>query len=115
MIPSPSCAFGLRAKPFPLNVSASKSTLIAGAAAVLLEALAWWLIMSFGRNGAGGPDPIGVFGLFFHLPGIIVAGWLHLTRPLDSVFVATTGAVQFFLVFWIAVTIWRHRRGQHSA
>ena len=75
----------------------------------------WWLIMTFGRNGADGSDPAGVFGLIFHLPGIVVADWLHLTRPADSVFVASTGAVQFFLAFWIGLTIWRYKHGKCSA
>jgi hypothetical protein len=105
----------LSVKPLNKNVRALKPTLTAGGAAVLFEAIVWWSIMTFGRNGAGGSDPIGVFGLIFHLPGIIIADWLHLTHPADSVFVASTGAVQFFVALWIAVTIWRHRYGKRSA
>jgi hypothetical protein len=96
-------------------MSATKSALIAGGAAVIAEAILWWCFSSFGHIGADGPDTVGAIGLIFHLAGATIADVLHLTGTMDSVFIAITGALQFFLVFWLPITIWRHKHAKRIA
>jgi hypothetical protein len=82
-----------------------KSALIAGVAAALFEGVLWWFVTSFGHIGGDGPDAIWAIGLITHFPGIMVADSLHLTGTTDSVLVAASGFVQFFILFWIIITI----------
>lgn len=86
-------------------MNTKKSALIAGGAALLFEGVLWWFITSFGHIGGDGPDTIGAIGLITHFPGIMIADSLHLTGTTDSVLIATSGFLQFFVLFWIIITI----------
>jgi len=96
-------------------MSATKSALIAARAGVIAEAILWWFFNSFGHIGGDGPDTVGLVGLILHLPGVTVADSLHLTGTKDSVFIWITGALQFFLLFWLIMTIWRHKHEKPTA
>src|SRR3954454_7882880 len=87
---------------------------VAAIAALSVEALAYWA-WAWDRASAtasGNYSPslyVHLFGLF-HRPGVALVTRLQITHPEWLVFVFLTGAVQFFLLFWIPLTVWRWRR-----
>jgi hypothetical protein len=92
------------------TMSASKSALMAVGLAVVAEAIVWLLFNTFGHIGGDGPDTAGAVGLVFHFPGVMVADFLHLNDTKDAIVIAFTGGVQFFLIFWLVITLWKNPR-----
>ena len=72
---------------------------------MLIEGVLWWFVTIFGHVGDCGLDTIAAIGLITHFPGIMVADSLHLTGTTDSLFVAVSGFIQFFVLFWIVISI----------
>jgi hypothetical protein len=87
-------------------MSRKRTILAATIAAILAEAGIGAMFYAFGHIGGDGPDTIGWIGLVFHLPGVYIADVLHLTGSADTLFISFTGAMQFFLIFWLAIEAW---------
>jgi hypothetical protein len=91
-------------------MSRKTAILVAAIAAICVEALVGAMFYLFGHIGGDGPDAVGWVGLIFHFPGIWIADRLHMTGSLDTLFITLTGAIQFFLVFWLVLEIWGQLR-----
>jgi len=74
------------------------------------------VVLVLGYAGSNRPDMLHNLGLIIHLPGIILAQALYLKSTLEEpVFVAYIGFLQFFLLFWAAVSVWRRVYGPRKA
>ena len=83
--------------------------LIAAVAALIIEAivcLAW-------QNTPASHSP-SIFFLF-HFLGISLAEPMHFGDTADLVFIGCTGALQFFVLFWSGLTIWRRMYERQDA
>ena len=95
-------------------MSKTKPIILAAVGAGVTESVLWFLC--FGYACSNRPDMFHNLGLIIHLPGVILAQPLYLKSTLEEpVFVAYIGFLQFFLIFWAAVSVWRQVYGPRKA
>ncbi len=86
-------------------MSAVKLAAIVG---VVAEAVLYAVMAMFGHIGPCTFNGVAGVGMFFHLPGIIISGWLFNGQEIvASVIIIASGATQFFLLAWLAIAIWK--------
>lgn len=81
-------------------------TLIAAVAAIVVEGV----VFSVGNHQHASHSPGPLF--LFHLPGIMLTVWMDIPDPEALVLIAFTGAVQFFVLFWLGLITWRRIYGR---
>jgi hypothetical protein len=92
-------------------ISKKTGVVIAATTAAVTESIIWWILTHY-VHASHSPG----FWFLFHLPGILLAGPLHLPDMAQSIFIAFTGAIQFFILFWLVITFLRYIYGRrHSA
>ena len=82
--------------------------------AVISEALLWTTDESYGKL-IDNTNLLGIAAFIFHLPGEWISGLLGLTPPGDhgmTLILVTSGALQFFLIYWGTMTILLHFRAK---
>lgn len=78
-------------------------------AAVVGEALLYGSMVLFDHGGTF-TDGTGL-AMLFHIPGIVISWWLFgrygFSEAVATAFIIFSGAIQFFVIAWIAIKLWR--------
>jgi len=82
--------------------------------AAISETVLWRMNESYGRFIDNG-NVLGVGTFFFHCPGMLVAGLFGLESPQDTPIIAASGGIQFFLIYWAALTVLLRFASRHTA
>lgn len=90
-------------------LSKGRITLIAVVAAAVVEGVVF--LVGSHQHASHSPGPL----FLFHLPGIMLTVWMDIPDPEALVLIAFTGAVQFFVLFWLGLIIWRRIYGPRKA
>jgi hypothetical protein len=75
---------------------------------VVAEAMLYGGMTLFGHMGPCSVDAVAVAGILFHLLGIMVSELLFArSEAAASVFIIFSGAVQFFVIALLAISVWK--------
>ena len=86
----------------------NRDFLVVAAIAILVESILIFVLSH--QHASHNPGWL----LLFHLPGIVLAQLMRFPDPESLIVIGITGAVQWFLIFFIAWVIWKQIYGRHD-
>lgn len=94
------------------GMTVKRPKLIIGAAilSVISEAVLWTMSQSYGRL-IDNSNLLGIGAFLFHFPGMMIASLFGLSSPDQSAetpTMVTSGAIQFFFLYWGGMTLLLH-------
>jgi len=88
---------------------------LAAVVGVIAEAVLYGGMTLFGHMGPCSVDAVAAAGILFHLPGIMLSELLFdQSATAASVFIIFSGAVQFFVIAWLAISVWKRVYGRDA-